>query len=457
MFDKVFKTLNDNDLLQENDRVLVAFSGGPDSTALLHLLIKLKSKLKFDISAVHVNHNIRKEEALKDEKFCKKFCEKYKITFHLVSENIPQLAKKEKTGIEETARNFRLKSFNKLCNEYNYNKIAMGHHADDQVETVLFRLFRGSGRTGLKGISIKRGKIIRPLLETKQSEILSYLKKYKIKFVEDSSNFDNYYQRNFIRNELIPLIKKKINPSVDKAIINFSESILLEDDFLDFLTNKAVQKVVRVTPGRKFQLDLNLFNNYDLWLKRRLLRFCLLGLSKDKTMPDKEIVSRLVSLIEKNGKEISLPGKIQAKLDDKELILFERLKNNYQVKLPIGETVSLNLPEYKFYCRKTSLNSIKKLVKRNVFTIFLDYNLIKFPIYIRNINPGDRCRFLGMKGSKKISNYLIDKKIPKVFRDEIPLLFDQTGIIWLVGCEIADRVKVNNNTMRVLKIGCTRR
>ncbi len=457
MFTKVFKTLNDNDLLKENDRVLVAFSGGPDSTALLYLLIKLKSKIAFDISAVHVNHNIRKEEALKDEKFCKKFCEKYKITLHIVSENIPLLAKKEKTGIEETARNFRLKSFEKLCNEYNYNKIAMGHHADDQVETVLFRLFRGSGRTGLKGMSIKRDKIIRPLLETKRTEILDYLKKHKIKYIEDSSNFENYYQRNFIRNELIPVIKKKINPSVDKSILNFSESISLEEDFLDSLTNKAVKKVVRVTPGRKFQLDLNLFNNYDLWLKRRLLRFCLFELSRSKTMPDKEIINRLVSLVEKNGKEISLPGKIQAKLDNSGLILFERFKNNYQVELPIGETVSLNLPNYKFYSCKTSLNSFKKLVKRNAFTIFLDYNLIKFPIYIRNINQGDRCRFLGMKGSKKISNYLIDKKIPKVYRDEIPLLFDQAGIIWLVGCEIADRVKVNKNTMRVLKIGCARR
>ena len=322
MFEKVFKTLNDNDLLKENDSVLVAFSGGPDSTALLHLLIKLRSKMKFKISAVHVNHNIRKEEALKDEKFCEKFCEKHKIRFHLISGNIPELAQKEKTGIEETARNFRLNSFDQLCKEFNYNKIAMGHHADDQVETVLFRLFRGSGRTGLKGMPIKRDKIIRPLLETKQSEILNYLKRNKIKYVEDSSNYENYYQRNFIRNELIPLIKEKINPVVDKAILNFSESISLEDEFLDSLTFKAVKKVVKVTPGRKLQLDLNLFNNYDLWLKRRLLRFCLFELSKDKAMPDKEIVDRLVSIIKINGKEISLPGKIQAKLDNKQLILF---------------------------------------------------------------------------------------------------------------------------------------
>ena len=183
MLDKVTETIAKHELLDRGDAVLVALSGGPDSVALLDVLCRLRDRLKLRIGAVYVNHQIRPRAAAREEQFCAELCERLELDFTVFRENVPQLAKKLKMGIEETARGVRYAVFEQLASGGRYHKVALAHHADDQAETILFRIIRGTGRSGLVGIPIKRGMIIRPMMDVSKSDILEYLK------VKDSNEF----------------------------------------------------------------------------------------------------------------------------------------------------------------------------------------------------------------------------------------------------------------------------
>ena len=451
-FNKIKNTIIKYDMISEGDSILVAFSGGPDSVALLDCLKRMRKNLKLTLYAVYINHNMRPTATAGEENFCRDFCRRNKIHFFLVKRDIPSLASERKKGLEETAREERYRIFEELLVSYNIKLIALGHHYDDRVETVIFRIIRGTGLSGLKGIPPKRDKIIRPLYDLTKTEILDYLKSRKLSYCFDRSNLNSDFKRNYIRNILLPQIQKNLNPAVDKAIINLSEIATAEESHLDKITSKKTKKILKVSQGNKFELALNKFKEYDIWLRRRILRHCLSKLSEEKQMPDKIVVDRLDELCFNKQKAASLPGNIQAEIIGNKLVIYKKVKYNYNLNIIIGEILKLPYPQLFFKSKilsrfKTSFN-----YKRLAGSVKLDYNKIAEPLYVRNIQDGDRFRPLGMKGTKKIGDYLTDKKILKVYRDEIPVLCDQKGIIWLVGVEIADRVKIDEETGKVLKI-----
>ena len=175
MLQKIKRTIRDFDLVKTGDRILVALSGGPDSVALLHMLCRLRPAMNLSLVALYINHQIRPREARKEEAFCRRLCEQLRVELQIVTARIPDIAKKEKKGIEEASRDFRYRTFESMAVKESFNKIALGHHTDDQVETILFRILRGTGKPGLVGIPVSRGRIIRPLYEVTRREILSYL------------------------------------------------------------------------------------------------------------------------------------------------------------------------------------------------------------------------------------------------------------------------------------------
>jgi len=187
---KVKRTITEHKLIDMGDSVLVALSGGPDSVALVHLLYRLRQSnksMKLQLGAVYVNHQIRKRASKKEEQFCQHLCDSLSLPLTIVCGDVPTVAKSDRLGLEEAAREFRYATFEHLADEDGYDRIAVGHHADDQVETILFRLFRGTGPTGLVGMPIRRGKIIRPLLDLTRAEILGYLQQNQLDWCEDKS------------------------------------------------------------------------------------------------------------------------------------------------------------------------------------------------------------------------------------------------------------------------------
>ncbi len=458
MIDAVIRTIEDRQLLQPGDRVLVALSGGPDSVALAHVLHSVRHRYDLELATVYVNHQIRKRAAKQEERFCQALADRLGIELYLVTEDIPALATSAKKGIEETARTFRYGVFERLAQDDGYDKIAVGHHADDQAETVLFRVLRGTGRSGLLGIPVKRGKIIRPLLYVGRKDILAYLKDNGLEYCIDKSNLRNEYKRNFIRNRLLVTIRKHINPAVETALSNLAESSTAEDEYLNGLASRAFRKSVRQTVGGKLELDLDGYGRYDLWLRRRLLRLCLTqGLSADQP-PDLTTIEQLDDACLIRRKAISLPGGISAVLVGNRMVLL-RIRNSsvYAVSLKQGQKAAL--PGLRLHVRYRVSDSVPDRLdkKRRSNKVVVDAGKIRFPLTVRNIRPGDRFRPLGMRGGKKVGDYLTDRKVPLIYRDEIPVVCDKDGIVWLTGFEIAERVKVDGSTRKVARIESTKR
>jgi len=449
---RVKKTIAENDLICRGDSILIALSGGPDSVALLRVLVELRGSMGLSLSALYVNHQIRPRAARKEERFCEQLCDVYVIDLTLVCEDIPALANSEKRGIEETARDFRYGVLEQVADEDGHDRIALGHHADDRVEAILFRLFRGTGRSGMIGMPVSRGRIVRPLYDLTKSDILSYLREVNQDYCEDRSNRSIEYSRNFIRNKLLPQIRGKLNVRADAALLSYSEMVVSEEQFLEKLVTKAVRRCVKISPGGKLALDLAAFDSYDIWLRRRLLRRCFKALSLRSLPPDREVIDRIDQFSRKGGKALSLPQAVRAARVGESLVLYRPGGMAFDEVLVPGKSLRLDRPRVRFRCHLADRSASQVHRGKRSRTVTLDWNKLAPPVSVRSIRSGDRFRPLGLKGSKKVSDYLIDRKVPRVYRDEIPVVCDQKGIVWLVGYEIAERVRVDTLTRKVLRI-----
>ncbi len=444
-------TIRESGLLNEGDRVLVALSGGPDSVALLHMLITLRPEYRLTLSALYINHKVRKRAAKTEEQFCAQLCARLKVKFLVESADIPAMARRQKKGIEETARDFRYQTFERLARELSFNKVALGHHADDQAETILFRILRGTGLSGLRGMPASRDRIIRPMLRLRREDILTYLTKHKLEFCTDQSNSTIDFARNYLRNKLLPQIRMRLNPSVDAALINLAETAGDEDEYLQKITRRKFGQFVSFTSGGKLRLALEPLCKEEVWLRRRLLRQCLVTLSVDGLPPDRSSVNYLEELVRKGKGSVSLPGRIQAAVRNGELILYRQGKAPFEVPLVLNEPTILPMSGLIFSIKVLHCTD-QRTKQRRSLKITMDNSAVNPPLLVRSIRPGDRFTPLGLRGTKKVGDYLTDRKVNRVLRDEIPVVCDKNGIIWLVGFEIADRVKIKEDTKEVIEI-----
>ncbi len=256
--------------------------------------------------------------------------------------------------------------------------------------------------------------------------------------------------RNYIRNHLLPDIRKRLNPQIDDALIRLGSVARIDLELLDQLAEKAIKTCVKQTPGGKFELVLSKLCGYDGAVQRRILRHCFRELLSSDQVPDREVVERLIDFIGQEGKNISLPGRLIAKTEAGRLVLYSRAKLKFHHKFELGKKCKLLLPRLTFNGRSDD-GSLKELVKAvHSRRITVDWEAVFPPLVVRSIKPGDRFRPLGMSGSKKISDFLIDNKVPEHKRDEIALVCDSKGIIWVTGYQIDDRVKLTLDTRKVL-------
>ncbi|MCH8028128.1 MAG: tRNA lysidine(34) synthetase TilS [candidate division Zixibacteria bacterium] len=453
IYEKVKHLITDNSLLSAKDSVLIALSGGPDSVALLHILSRLKKSLRLNLNAIYINHGLRPRAAAKEELFCTALCQKFDVNLRLVAVDIKALSAGSKKGIEEAARDFRYEQFEKSAAELDCNKIALGHHFDDRVETILFRFMRGTGPAGLKGIPVSRGKIIRPLFNLTKQEILDYLKKNNLKYCIDKSNSKTEFSRNYIRNRLLPEIRAKLNPAVDRGIISLSEIISEEEFYLENIAAKAYLKCVTRSPGGKLVLASDRFAGYDLWVQRRVIRRCIAEVSKTWLTPSKEVIGRVIEVAAGKKKAVSVPGNLQCHRFGQELYFYPKARLIFQERIEIGSKCKIEELGATLSAKLLKQGNQSLLKKRQSPNVIVDFGKVRPPLLVRNIRTGDRFCPLGLKGSKKVSDYLVDRKVSRPLRDEVPVVTDRRGIIWLVGYEIDERVKMDSSTTERLKIG----
>ncbi len=445
---KVLKLIDENHLIKKNDSILLALSGGADSVFLFYFLLKFKRRLGINFSAFHLNHKIRGREAKTDELFCRNLCKENKVELFVAVKDVKSYAKKNKLSVEEAGRVLRYKELVKIAEKKSFDKIATAHNASDNAETVLLNLIKGSGLKGLSGIPVQRDKIIRPLLSLTSDEIRNYLIKKKVEYRLDASNLNIDYNRNFIRNEIVTKLKK-LNPKVEQKILNSSRIIRETRALFENQIAAFTQEAAEFSKGELI-ISLKKLKNLDksLWgefFKSVIESKFTLDLSTGN-------LQDLVKLAEnQSGKKLALSNNIVAVKEREYLSVTLTKPVSYK---PFERTLKIN-DEAEVYGRtlrveKISAEDTKRTQKKSVEYISADG--IKPAFQLRNWKKGDRFNPLGMKGSKKISDFLIDEKISSNGKKHQLVLLNARKIVWVVGLRIDDRFKLTSKTKKVIKL-----
>ena len=323
--EKFLKTVKENNLINAGDKIVVGVSGGPDSIALLYCLNKFKKMLKYEIICAHINHLIRKDST-EDEEFVENECKKMQIPFYKKRENILELSKELKKGTEETGRLVRYKFFDEILGKNRANKIAIAHNKNDNAETMLLNLIRGTGLKGLEGIQeIEYDKYIRPFINISRQEIEDYCKKNNLKPRIDSTNKENIYNRNIIRNEILPLIRK-INPNIEEALSRTSKIIKEENSFIEETTKNTFNSLSSISVG-EISFELKEFNKLPNTIKQNLVLYTLEKLVGSTRNIEKTNVDDIIKLAKQNvgNKYIEINKKIKISTKNKK-IYFSNVK-----------------------------------------------------------------------------------------------------------------------------------
>ncbi|HQN48852.1 MAG TPA: tRNA lysidine(34) synthetase TilS [Caldisericia bacterium] len=446
---KIKKNISENSIIDEKDRILVGLSGGPDSIFLLYIL---HNYFNNQLIIAHINHKLRGVDSDLDEKFVRTISQKLKIPLYVIREDIRKLSNENKKSIEEVGREVRFSFFDKTLKVENFNKIALGHNLDDNVETILINFIKGSGTKGLIGIPEKRDNIIHPIINIKKEEILKFLEENKIEYRVDKTNFEIDFLRNKVRNYLLPIIEKEFNKNFKEKILSLSNILKVEDKFLDNLVENIKNDLIEFE-NDFIKIDNKKFQKLDLSLKRRLIRKAIDYFNRDLREYPLEHIDKVISLEnKKTGKEIELPFNLIAVKDKNKIIIEKKGVEipNFYIEIP-------DIGLYELAGMKIELTLVEKISKvKDIFTSFFDYDKIEFPIKFRKPKFGEKFKPLGLKEEKKIQDFFVDNGIPKSVRWNLPILLDKKDdILWIVGVRISDDYKVTNLTKRVICIKIT--
>lgn len=307
--EKVLQTIKTYNLIDKEDKIVVGVSGGPDSMCLLDILCCLKEKLEIEVIVAHINHGIRKE-ANEETEYVQKYCKKNNILCYIKKVDIPKLAKEQKLGTEEMGRKVRYDFFEEVAKNAQANKIATAHNSNDNAETVLMNLLRGSGVSGLKGIEIQRKKYIRPLRECTRKEIEEYCEEKELNPKIDKSNFENTYTRNKIRNKLIPYLQEEFNPNIIETINRLSDVAKEDEQYFSKIVQNTYESLKIGENEKEIVLDLKEFNKLPKVIKTRLLLYTINKVIDTTNGIGKIHIEDIIKLCEKNiGNKYLTPNK----------------------------------------------------------------------------------------------------------------------------------------------------
>lgn len=455
VFEKVLSTINKHNLIEAGDKIVIGISGGPDSVCLLHILSRLKDKLNIELYAAHLNHQIRGIEAQKDALYVSEICDELGITYFLKSIDVPKYCKDNSLSIEEGARKLRYEMFDEIKQRTKSNKIAIGHNLNDQAETVLMRIMRGTGLQGLRGIEYARENgVIRPLLDIERKDIEEYCKVHNLNPRIDESNLENIYTRNKIRLELIPYMTDNFNTNLIESIVRMSNSLKCDNEFIEEEALKQFRNISCINEGN-LEIKIEKFKNLHKSLKSRIIRHGIKNVLGDTNFIDQKHIEEVIDLEGENkiDKRIVLPrGLFVYRQKGKLLfttreIVYEEIEFSHEI--PKNGIVKIDEANLIIETEVMPINKYKAL-KRDKSSKWFDCNKIKGGIIVRSRKSGDKIK-LSM-GSKKLKQLFIDLKIPKEERCKVPILHDDNGILCVGNFRDSEQYKVDETTKEVLKI-----
>lgn len=438
--------------------MVVGVSGGPDSTMLCHVLHRLRESYDLTLTVAHLNHGVRGSEAARDARFVEQCARRLGLLCVVKEEDVPAYCRENARSFQEGAREIRYRFLEEVREKSRAKKIALGHNADDQAETIMLWLLRGAGLKGLGGMPpVRNGVIIRPLIETTREEIESYLREKGIDFVVDSSNLKGDYERNRLRQELFPLLKKHYNPRLVKSLVTTASIISMENQYLEDIAQKKLKLILASKNHASAVIDCTRFAALPLVIQLRCLRTVLEGIKGDLQGIAATHLYDLTAIMA--GTEahrlLKLPGGIRAEKSYRFLTLttepasitpafsyrFDALPG--RVMIPeIGRQITFTLTRG---CGGEAL-------KMKPSCACLDAEKTHMPLTIRSVKPGDAFQPLGMKGEKKLQDFFTDEKVPRPERKRVPLVVFGDEVAWVGGMRISHRLRVTAKTRTVLKI-----
>jgi tRNA(Ile)-lysidine synthase len=459
LFVQVKRTIDRYQLLNRDDRLIVGVSGGVDSMVLLHLLNAYRKELNLFLIAAYVNHGLRPEESEKEAELVRNESNRLGLPFEYGQFDVREFQRLRGLSLQDAARRLRFHFFRNLVKKNQAQKIALGHNADDQVETVLLRLIRGTGLTGLKGmLPIRQGGVIRPLLEVWRRDIESFALEKKISFVLDSSNLKEDYLRNRLRLSLIPLIEREYQPNLREVIFKTSSFLREENDVLEQMAEENTEKFVRKDKGAlvfKFQ-DYQSLHPAMQW---RVLQKIMAKTYGDQMEIEEQglAINQIYEKLRHPSASflMDLPNGISLEKRYDEIWVGERkgkVVGPFEVELQSPGRTFIDEIGKEMVIEEIKKDDLTELVSSSPNLVFLADQVLDAPLRVRNFRPGDRFQPLGTKGAQKLKEFFIDHKIPRFERPAIPLLVSGERIAWVVGYRIDERFKITERTKKILKV-----
>ena len=451
LYHKVIDTIKKYDLINENDNILVAVSGGPDSVALFRIIHEIANHSGQEVQIFHLNHLIRKE-ASDDEGFVRDLGRQFETLVHVERSDVSDFARSNGLSLQEGAREVRYKLMEKIASDNGLNKIATGHIKDDVTETFLMRVASGSGLRGLTGIPPKRDdKYIRPLIESTKAEIMSWMEELGQRYVVDESNNSDKYFRNRIRRHVTPNLREY---GIDDVVYQTCEIIRIDEGSREKTASTVFCEIASVK-ATEISIPIESLVRESLDIQSRVLRLSIQRLNDPYT--DRPTIDQLFDVLKRlrdgSLKGLDLQGGVSVSKEGDRLVLYLRradtsIKEN---ELVIGRDNSISL---LFSIKVELTDAVDLKLDSGTDVANLDESKIKWPLVVRSFMPGDRFIPFGMDGTKKVKDFFIDQKIPKRRRNQIPIIEDMEKIVWIAGHRSDQRVRVDKTTgkVAVLKI-----
>lgn len=420
ILDTIKETIFRYNLIDGGKSILIGLSGGGDSVCLTHTLFSLCTDMGIKLYTAHLNHGIRGQEAERDEHFAMEFSNALGITCFTEHVNIPEIAKNSGESEETAGRRIRYEFFNRLCKAHNIDFIATAHNRNDNAETLLMNFMRGSSLNGLCGIPYKRGNIIRPLLDVTRDEIEKYCADNLLTYMTDSTNLENDYTRNKIRNILIPLIKNEFNTNFINTV---SDNAALIKDDNDYIENAAAEKYAQIVKNNS--ISISEFISCDIALQRRIIRLMLKSVYEDIHDIPAKYISDIIDLAYKqSGSRLDLRDDVAAYKEYDKIFIAKKIQSGEEFEYTLEIDKSVFIKELN---KTVTVSRVSKRMRDG--SVYLSG---EGTVIIRNRRSGDKFHPYGMNGTKKLKQFFTDKKIPLSQRSKIPIIL-MNGKIAAVG------------------------
>lgn len=440
--------------LFDNREVIVAgVSGGVDSMVMLSLLLEYAEQFHINVVVVHFNHMLRGKKADDDQKMVETFCRERKIKFICQKADVVQFAKDNKISFEMAGRQLRYNFFEEVATEYKHSVIATAHILNDNTETLLMRIFKGTGLQGLCGIDFQRENIIRPMLFAEKKELYIYAKEHNIPFSDDHTNFENDCLRNVIRNEILPRIKKEINPNIDENLYNLSVTATEYSNFIKNNISEILDNIFYRQSSYEIVLKIDDLKDLDIVERKEVLlqTFRLLDSNID-SYPGFSTMEQIDNLLFTSdvGRYVKAYQNILIEIGRKFLYIVNLQKMNWQnIEISPGKIYPMEFFIFSSKFIKFEEFSAVNNLRNNEF---IDADKITGGLVLRHWQEGDRFKPFGNKFSKKLSDFFIDEKVPRFKKQYIPILADDEKILWICGLRLSNEVRITKNTSNILEI-----